>query len=368
MTGAITLPNAIWSIKSADNVNRINYDLNGATYFHSGNTTGTSFAFKNNADTTEILTISNIGDLTTTGLINAGTNLQENGTNLSSKYLQLAGGTMTAGANITTTGLIRGGVLGVANGAYEFNISPPTASTASTLQTIQQGVGYNQNLAIQAIGGNVGIGTATNINDKLVVNGNITTQILNLTTLASGNSVLFIKSTNTSAYNNILFENNLNKKVYIGIGGSALTGNYANNFYIESANGGIILNTQGRTSTSTPNLLINTDGNIVASGNITCGETLKLSNTIKKDKLLLWDNGNGTYYGFGIATNTLQYTSDDIHKFYTDDTNTFTIDGSGNVSCTGTFTNGSSNYMYAGGLRISGADYGNTFFQDLATI
>ena len=40
------------------------------------------------------------------------------------------------------------------------------------------------------------------------------------------------------------------------LGGSAFPGNYANNFFIESANGAIVLNTNGRTSTSTPNLLI----------------------------------------------------------------------------------------------------------------
>jgi hypothetical protein len=48
-----------------------------------------------------ITTISSTG-LSTTGLINASTNLQEGGTNLSSKYLQLAGGTMTGTLTGTT--------------------------------------------------------------------------------------------------------------------------------------------------------------------------------------------------------------------------------------------------------------------------
>ncbi len=38
---------------------------------------------------------------------------------------------------------------------------------------------------------------------------------------------------------------------------------------------------------------------------------------------------------FLYTSDDVQYTSDDVHKFYTDDTNTFTIDGSGNVSSSG---------------------------------
>ena len=65
----------------------------------------------------------------------------------------------------------------------------------------------------------------------------------------------------------------MSRNAYIGVPGSAFTGggNYTNNLFIENANGSIILNSQGRTSTSTPNLLINTDGNIVTSGYIIAG-------------------------------------------------------------------------------------------------
>ena len=41
----------------------------------------------------------------------------------------------------------------------------------------------------------------------------------------------------------------------------------------------------------------------------------------------------------------------------------FSIDNSGNVSCKGNFTNGSNNYIFAGGLRIGGFD-GNTLYND----
>ena len=56
---------------------------------------------------------------------------------------------------------------------------------------------------------------------------------------------------------------------------------------------------------------------------------------------------------FGIASSTLQYSSQGNHAFYNsaNNANTFNIDSSGNISCTGQITNGSSSYIYAGGLR-----------------
>ena len=38
------------------------------------------------------------------------------------------------------------------------------------------------------------------------------------------------------------------------------------------------------------------------------------------------------------------------------------LDVNGNIKCTGTFTNGSSSYMYAGGLRLGGYDPDNTIY------
>ena len=40
----------------------------------------------------------------------------------------------------------------------------------------------------------------------------------------------------------------------------------------------------------------------------------------------------------------------------------FRIDNSGNVICKGNFTNGSSSYIFAGGLRLGGHDTGNTIY------
>jgi hypothetical protein len=59
-------------------------------------------------------------------------------------------------------------------------------------------------------------------------------------------------------------------------------------------------------------------------------------------------NGNGTYnHEFRKSANAV----------------TMGIQEAGNGSCTGSFTNGSSSYMFAGGLRIGG-HYGNTLYND----
>lgn len=46
------------------------------------------------------------------------------------------------------------------NTAYELLVTGPSPTAAANIQTIQQGVGFNQNLTFQAAGGNVGIGTS----------------------------------------------------------------------------------------------------------------------------------------------------------------------------------------------------------------
>jgi hypothetical protein len=40
------------------------------------------------------------------------------------------------------------------------------------------------------------------------------------------------------------------------------------------------------------------------------------------------------------------------------------LDVNGNIKCTGTITNGSNSYIYAGGLRLGGFDTGNTLWQN----
>ncbi len=68
---------------------------------------------------------------------------------------------MTGSANITTNRSIKSYNNIVGDATWQLSINQPTALISSAIQTIQQGTGYNQNLTIQALGGNVGIGTTT---------------------------------------------------------------------------------------------------------------------------------------------------------------------------------------------------------------
>jgi len=61
------------------------------------------------------------------------------------------------------------------NANYQLLFAPPSATSGAAIQTIQQGTGYNQDLLLQSIGGNVGIGT-TDAQTKLDVRGKINTE------------------------------------------------------------------------------------------------------------------------------------------------------------------------------------------------
>ena len=54
-----------------------------------------------------------------------------------------------------------------------------TATTSSTLQTIQQGVGFNQNLNLQPSGGTITLSGATTCLNNLNVSGTFTCNTLN---------------------------------------------------------------------------------------------------------------------------------------------------------------------------------------------
>ena len=74
------------------------------------------------------------------------------------------------------------------SGNYQLMINPPTATAAASLQTILQGTGFNQNLTLQSLGGNVGIGTTNPSTYKLYVNG--TTYINGNTTINSAKLIV----------------------------------------------------------------------------------------------------------------------------------------------------------------------------------
>ena len=142
-------------------------------------------------------------------------------------------------------------------GAYQSNL---TASTNINVANITS-TGTISGTTINASGNLQEAGI--NINTKYLLNaGGTLTGVLNLTGLSSGNNPLYISSTNTTANNCIHIKNNSTFQAFIGIGGTAFSGNYANNLFIESASSSIVFNTGGNTSTSVPRMFINSSGNV----------------------------------------------------------------------------------------------------------
>ena len=74
MTGVLTLPNNSWSIKTADNIDRMYFNNGGTTYFHSGNTNGNGFTFRSTAQV-DIMTLTDSGALTATSFSGNGASL-----------------------------------------------------------------------------------------------------------------------------------------------------------------------------------------------------------------------------------------------------------------------------------------------------
>ena len=179
--------------------------------------------------------------------------------------------------------------------------------------------------------------------------GTLTSPGINLTTSATGNNVLSIKSTVTNANNSIWFRNNLDCNVYAGIGGSTYGGSYQNNFFIESANGAIVLNTQGRTSGTAPNFIINSSGNI-GIGTTNPQTELELYDTINP-KIYLNHNGTSRYFISGTSTSIdigCDNGASKTIRFMPDNTERLRIDNNGLLTTTG-------NIDCGGGLAITGS-------------
>ena len=101
------------------------------------------------------------------------------------------------------------------------------------------------------------------------LNTTSTTKFNNLNSLSSQSYFLTnytnlssLNVSTTTKLNGFTIKNNSTYTSYIGLGGTAMGGNYANNFFIESAASSIIFNTNGRTSTSTPNMIVHSSGNV----------------------------------------------------------------------------------------------------------
>ncbi len=109
----------------------------------------------------------------------------------------------------------------------------------------------------------------TSSSSYLPLSGGTITGQFNIQSSGIANQFL-IKNTSASSYASMQFTNNFPYDAFIGVGGSSIAGNYANNFFLE-ANDGMVFNTGGNVSASTPKMII------LANGNVGIGTTSPIS-------------------------------------------------------------------------------------------
>ena len=176
---------------------------------------------------------------------------------------------------------------------YQLLVSPPTSTTPASIQTIQQNIGFGQNLILQGenLSGNVGIGTSTNVTSKLTVNGGISA-----TTIQENGTALTSK--------------------YLQLSGGTLTG--ALNFKIDvwnksSDNKNRLLCTNNGTTyfgsgngiyifksadDTVDTFKVDNTGVLTTTGNIDCGGGILITGSTINDSYNVVDAGNevNTYF------------------------------------------------------------------------
>ena len=264
--------------------------------------------------------------------------------------------------NINTSNLLLSGV----------NIQTLLTNTSNNLITQDT---FNSNNLINHILYTSNI-LATSSSTLLSTGGTITGQL----SLSSTSYItpLYITSTATSSTNAIQIKNNTTSTAYIGVAGTTYGGNYQNNLFIQSPTA-FVLNTNGGGTSATPNIFINTSGNVGIGTNnptnifqignsgrlrISNGETdytllgtIDVDNNTNNTKIFL-NGSNCTYAG---TPGSIQYfsTSTGSHVFYTSGTNErMRIDNTGLITTSG-------NIDCGGGIAITGANsFNNTFNVD----
>ena len=276
------------------------------------------------------------GNSTINGSLSA-TTINRNGVEIDSRYLKLSGGTITGSLRVSDQ-------FQVGDASYQLLLGQPTASTAATIQTIQQDVGYNQKLTLQAAGGNVGIGT-TNPSNILQVGDGGKFRISN-----GISDYTLIGTKDTDGLTN----------TRIVISGNTRSGGGNIDYVATSSTGAHKFYT---TDILTERMRILNNGNVgIGTNNPSCKLSLGSSSGYKV--LSLWDNGldnNFQFNGFGanggLCFNIYNNTTDSFQfraaASATAANEVMRINGNGSV-CIGTASATSTNTK----LTISGASYG----------
>jgi len=300
--------------------------------------------------------ITTVRNITASGLVKANS-FTENNISLASKYLKLDGNNaMAINANIALTGT--GGFIGDGSGLTNLNYNN-IAYNALSFQTPLSKNALNQvSIDLSAY-------SPTSVNDARYLRLNGANEMANTLNIRILNQyAIDIQTIDSTSPNCIAFKNNTTSYGFIGLPGTTYTGNYANNLFLQSTNG-IIFNSGGITSSGTPKMIIMNTGsvginttNATQKLHIDSGALLITGNTASpatSSSASFW-NQSGIGPTIAGANFSVQTGTTPIEQFK--------IEASGNG-----FING---YFYAGGLtngiRINGADTGNTFYQDKTTI
>jgi hypothetical protein len=212
--------------------------------FGTSNITIASNIITSNINSTNINnngSFSNIGNIFITGNISQSGSYSFGGNSFNIGSTSDNNKSMIVGGNITaTTNII----------AYS-NIETTTLRSVFSSNTSNL---YTCNIIVSGSG---------IFNSNIVQNNNFPISLRGDLTLNSSTITdqITINNTAVDKYARIKFTNNIPSDGYIGIGCGNLTGNYNNNFFIQSATN-IILNSGNNTTSSTPSLLITSTGYI----------------------------------------------------------------------------------------------------------